>query len=289
MRQRESHRGFSLTEVLMAAAILGVGLTMVASVFPVAVDQSRQGVDTTMAALSARSVAAVLRAQREKVLRWCRDQEINTDDLGPINLTTLLEDTPLPRALRCYNPQQFLYPPTSSGTDEVRSYESNSYVNLWSAGSYVPVVYATPMNTVVQQGGIRDGVAKGKSTTEGPWRITILICKSRGEEPQELGDTWARNRSQAGGYVVHHAPVDVGHRKICRGEAYMVERLVGEDSETLVYPASLPVQVAWGSKVKLYGPSRVLWGHHHAFLSWSLHTWLSFPDAVAAYHTVLGE
>jgi len=289
MRQRESHRGFSLTEVLMAAAILGVGLTMVASVFPVAVDQSRQGVDTTMAALSARSVAAVLRARRGEFLRWCRDQEINTGDVGPINLTTLLEDTPLPKALRCYNPQRFLYPPTSAETDEVRSYESTSYVNLWSTGSYVPVVYATPMNTVVQQGGIQDGVAKGKSTTEGPWRITILILKSRGEEPTELGDTWARSRSQAGGYIVHHAPSDVGQRKLCRGEAYLVERLVEKDSEMLVYPASLPVQAAWGSKVKFYGPSRVLWGHTHAFLPRSLHTWLSFPDAIAAYHTILGD
>ncbi|MCX5685637.1 MAG: prepilin-type N-terminal cleavage/methylation domain-containing protein, partial [Planctomycetota bacterium] len=35
-------RGFSLTEILMAVGILGIGLTMVASIFPVAVDQTRR-------------------------------------------------------------------------------------------------------------------------------------------------------------------------------------------------------------------------------------------------------
>jgi len=39
----KARAGFSLMEILMAVGILGVGMTMVASVFPVAVDQSLRG------------------------------------------------------------------------------------------------------------------------------------------------------------------------------------------------------------------------------------------------------
>ena len=47
---RKRRDAFTLTEMLMAAGILGIGLTMVASIFPVAVDQSRRSRDLTMAA-----------------------------------------------------------------------------------------------------------------------------------------------------------------------------------------------------------------------------------------------
>jgi len=285
MRGRQSHGGFSLTEILMAAAILGVGMTMVASVFPVAVDQSRQSVDATMAALSARSAAAMLRARRDRVLQWCRDPNNNTSKDGPINLTTLVEEKtggidPLPDTLRCYNPQRFLYPPSE---EEERAYDSNP----WRKGSYVPVVFATPMNTLVSRN--RPAQAMPPSLTEGPWRITILICKSRGTEPDSLGRTWKANRAGAGGYIVHHSPGDPNRAKICRGEAYMVSRLVDKDGTTLVYPASLPLDVQWGQKVRFYGPARDVRGYDHAFLPWFTYNWLSFPDAVAAYHTVLGD
>jgi len=285
MRGCRSQGGFSLIEILMAVAILGVGMTMVASVFPVAVDQSRQSVDETMAALSARSVAAVLRARRGKVLHWCRDPNNSTDETGPINLTTLLEaetNNPLPERLRCYNPQRFLYPPSDG---QERSYQTG---DLWRKGSYVPVVYATPINTLVENNHPQE--AQAPSYAEGPWRITIVICKSRGEEPDALEQRWADNPAGAGGYIVHHAKFDFGHRRICRGEAHMISRLVGKGREALLYPASLPVRMGEGtSSINFYGATEQLWGYWNQTMPQSLHNWLCFPNAVAAYHTILGD
>jgi len=81
---RKRRAAFTLTEMLMAAGILGIGLTMVASIFPVAIDQSRRSRDQTMAALCARSVLAQMRADRYSGLRGqtedCPEIPSNTPD-----------------------------------------------------------------------------------------------------------------------------------------------------------------------------------------------------------------
>ncbi|MBE3134987.1 MAG: type II secretion system protein, partial [Acidobacteria bacterium] len=111
-RKRHSRAGFTLTEILMATGILGVGLTMVASVFPVAVDQSRRSRDATMAAMCARSMAAYMRANRSEVLKWCR--------VNAKSKTTLMGPSAVPYAIRMYNPVSFLYDVSKDGTTKVR-------------------------------------------------------------------------------------------------------------------------------------------------------------------------
>jgi type II secretory pathway pseudopilin PulG len=59
--------GYSFPEVLFAVVVLGIGFIMIASVFPVAIQQSKASADETVAATAARSgvaVAAVLGQQQ---------------------------------------------------------------------------------------------------------------------------------------------------------------------------------------------------------------------------------
>ncbi len=51
-------RGFSLTEVLFAVIILGIGFILIAAIFPVSISQSRMTVDETTGAAAARSAMA---------------------------------------------------------------------------------------------------------------------------------------------------------------------------------------------------------------------------------------
>lgn len=51
-------RGFSLTEVMFAVIILGIGFILIAAIFPVTISQSRMTVDETTGAAAARSALA---------------------------------------------------------------------------------------------------------------------------------------------------------------------------------------------------------------------------------------
>src|SRR6185436_11197124 len=51
--------GFSLTEVMFAVIILGIGFILIAAIFPVSIAQSRLTVDETTGAASARSALAL--------------------------------------------------------------------------------------------------------------------------------------------------------------------------------------------------------------------------------------
>ena len=295
IRRHQSHRGFSLTEVLMAAGILGVGMTMVASVFPVAVDQSRQSSDTTMAALSARSVAAVMRTRRKRVLNWCREED-TTSGRDPRDTTTIIGHEAMPNLLRCYNPHRFLYPPAASYQveDRERTYKSNdTHQELWSMGSYVPVVFATPMNTLI---------SSGSEVSEGPWRITIAIYKSRGLSPAAMvqpgstedipfvpwSDSERRGLGDPGDYIMDVNDVTSPQTNF-RGEAYKVSRIATgrrpddpfddsifpvaaledpEDDDGTAYAADRDVDVSPRGEV---------------------HDWLSLRGAIAVYHTILGD
>ena len=208
---RRCRAGFTLTEILMATGILGIGLTMVASVFPVAIDQSRRSQEITMAALSARSVAAAMRANRGVLLPWLR-KNARGDALGdavwPPWEITRNQWAKIPGTTRSYNPSFFLYysgevstgtvtpnpgePPTPPRHDVTRTYVNfqrgttgsggittglDSTGAVWMAGGYVPVVIATPL----------DGNRQGSNPMiGGPWLLTIVIYKSQGIPPPSV-------------------------------------------------------------------------------------------------------
>ena len=126
---RKRRAAFTLTEMLIAAGILGIGLTMVASIFPVAIDQSRRSRDQTMAALCARSVLAQARADRNATYSGLRGQT---------------EDCP-----------------------EIPSNTPDFFQNE----HYVARLFASPT-----------GIS-------GPWRIAIFVCRSIGSGA--TNDSWA--------------------------------------------------------------------------------------------------
>lgn len=179
---RARRRGFSLTEILMAVGILGIGMTMVASIYPVAIDQTRRGTDATMAALCARSMAALIRAKRTEFVMGpsgCRSYFktllTNTDttsvgnrerpaEFGITETSTSLSSTVfgildasanatgIRQSMRVYNPNLFLY--EAGRRYVVDAPLVNAFWPMWNAGNYVPVVYVTPIapHTVAASG-----------------------------------------------------------------------------------------------------------------------------------------
>ncbi len=283
-RLRHIHAGFSLTEVLMAVGVLGVGMTMVASVFPVAVDQSRQSREDTMAALSARSVAAVMRAYRPSILDYCRDNANPNHCRKGTNVVDYYDERNkgLPDILRCYNPYSFLYDrsenPGKSNAKKVRQYAptNDEGYGMWSVGSYVPAVFATPMKAPDQSGG---------TTRNGAWRIVIAIFKSRGEEPKCVTQALANNPKsykqaggKVGGYILDW---DTDNTTNYRGHAYQIEKI----DEQKVFPAGA-APASTGSTVReVIIADRVIKVSGND----STRDWLSLPEAVAVYHTILGD
>jgi len=296
----KARAGFSLTEILMAVGILGIGMTMVASVFPVAVDQSRLSTEMTMAALSARSVAAILRARRQEAVKWCRSNTMNTATGGAATpKTERFGSTVLPNDIRSYNPHSFLYydsvkdaggtgGTTTSKTPREYSTSTTGMYSLWNMGSYVPVVFATPISKSANQAG------------HGPWRITILIFKSRGDRPDYFDKSqsewvWIRNRGEVGTYIMdwRFDTTSPQGKPNNRGEAYKVQRHIAMSTTDIVVPAvaffdakpgsmQFRAFVASGSQSQgtlCYGAST------HSIPG----EWVSLPGAVAAYHTILGD
>jgi len=290
----KARAGFSLTEILMAVGILGIGMSMVASVFPVAVDQSRLSTEMTMASLSARSVAAILRARRQDAVRYCRSNTMNTAGGGAVTpMTARFGTTVLPYEISSYNPFGFLYDEDDQpqgGEDAPRQYSSTTtgMYGPWSMGSYVPVVFATPISRDPNQPG------------HGPWRITILIFKSRGERPDYLNESpsnwvWIQNRGEVGTYIMDWR-FDRGTgqaRPNNRGEAYKVQRHIAMTTTDIVVPSvafaedsSLQFRAFVAGRdqnekdngVLCYNPTNSIPGE-----------WVSLPGAVAAYHTILGD
>lgn len=281
--KKHSRAGFTLTEILMATGILGVGLTMVASVFPVAVDQSRRSRDGTMAAMCARSLAAYMRADRTRVIRWCR--------ANAISKTTVMSSSAVPYAVRMHNPVSFLY--DNDGTKLRRMYApeaTGGLYGIWAQGNYTPVMFATPMDT------------RGY----GPWRITIVLFKARGTEPGYLraGATvpkaWkdanaAADRDQyapdllgvrgtPGEYVLDCNPTrPTGNR----GEAYMVDKVIPHRTA----PASDDVRLAavFTKEVSRRYYACTADDEIQSTGTSGIPTWVSLPGSIAAYHTILGD
>ena len=227
---RKRRAAFTLIEMLMAAGILGIGLTMVASIFPVAVDQSRRSRDQTLAALCARSVMARARADRSAIYNGLRGR---TDAFLDLNSAGLFPD-------KVYKPSAFLY-------TKARTYAG---INTWDAGNYVARPFATP------------------TSIGGPWRIALFVCRSIGREPNPVdSDLWANAinpnpgpgtyvvekwRGGAIGHLMDYVLTDQTGKKT----GYFA---VGSNSlnYTTILPTATDIQ-------------RV-------------------PDAVAVFHTMLGE
>lgn len=74
--RRLGERGFSLVEIMVAVMILGIGLVMAASAFPVGLRYSEESEDRTIAAMLAHSAVSAVKTQRtidawEDSLREC--------------------------------------------------------------------------------------------------------------------------------------------------------------------------------------------------------------------------
>jgi prepilin-type N-terminal cleavage/methylation domain-containing protein len=297
-------RGFTLTEILMAVGILGIGLTMVASVFPVAVDQSRRSREITMAALCARSVAATIRAKRDLIV-------YSAGGMGGIRYSTLDMTQPTTRPsktidlgitsmYRVYNPDAFLY-------EQDRSYQSNDKATdktaTMLAGNYYPVVLATPV------------VSSGAIPGMGPWRLTIIIYKSNGTWPDCInGDTTPTNTVAIANYmkswynpnITYHAQpgsyiVDwrgpTGTIENIRGEAYMIDNLTINTTGTAinwgassVWLAATPT-TATGVLATAGGTAAVTGTVVPSGTAGNapIPTWVGMPQAIAAFHTIIGD
>ncbi len=305
MRTGTARAGFSLTEILMAVGILGIGMTMVASVFPVAVDQSRRSTDMTMAALSARSVVAVLRARRDEATPWLRTNTMIQPTGGsgtPSPHTAKLGTTVLPYEVRNYNPANFVYgdsvkePPAAGavGTPKVPRQYSDSLTGMygmWSMGAYVPVVFATPMSDNPNNLG------------HGPWRITIVVYKSRGTRPAYLNSppsdlwVWQKNPGEVGGYVMdwRFDPANPQGEPNNRGEAYKVQRHIAlGDAERVVPAVAFVDKRPGGMQFYAFTAGRDQTERDDGVPCYPVNNsvpteWASLPGAVAAYHTILGD
>jgi prepilin-type N-terminal cleavage/methylation domain-containing protein len=295
-RIRSGQPGFSLTEILMAVGILGVGLTMVASVFPVAVDQHRRGRNSTMAALCARSVAATMRATRQQFVGETRDffnkatRENNAnykDKAAEYDGPTFVSgDTAnklppgiavLTKELRVYNPQSFLY---ESG----RQYDTTNkpttpstaapFWPFWNAGNYVPVIYVTPLANSLTSGPNPDRTAAAAENPKGPWRVTIVVFKSRGTEPGRTKH-WAMDSLSkvvaGGGYIVE--------RTKNAGEAYLIDYVKDSTTNPTIFLA-LPKSATGTANPRTTVPT---------LSSATDPIWYVMPGAVAAFHTVIGD
>ena len=307
---RRGRAGFTLTEILMATGILGIGLTMVASVFPVAVDQSRRSQDATLAALSARSVAAAIRAQREKILPYLRRNAREK----MIELTTN-QRARIPISMRNYNPSFFLYyredpnvalpPVTGGGTARPIHKYARKYFNspgeLWMAGGYIPVVFATPLN----------------ADSGAPWLLTIAIYKSQGGVPFNLDAQgvnsvkylkhwgWTSGssmpcRGTPGTYVINWAAdgtsslPSLNAARVFHGEAYLIERVdktpgqptidelilfaaaTNWQDKTPKPPTNVPATFTFNGGV---APDKMQ----------LIRDCITLPGAIAVYHTVVGD
>ena len=255
---------FTLTEVLMAVGILGVGLTMVASIFPVAVDQSRRSRETTEAALCARSASAMIRVLRNDFVNWRRGfaERGSGDDPYPLeaNPKTPYVSYDFPGALKVYDPAEFLYDHEDGDGNPDRSYNST---NVWgdegSKANYVPRVFMTPVSTNGPGGG--------------PWRVTLAICRSQGEGPplwigqERWPAVW--NRMGPGKYVLDTSSYD--------GYAYMVDSIKESQS-----PSDHPeyATLATGARAK---------GDEPGVVDRNWRCLVAGHEAVAVYHTVLGD
>jgi prepilin-type N-terminal cleavage/methylation domain-containing protein len=288
VRIGRGRRGFTLTEILMAVGILGIGLTMVASLFPVAVDQARRSQETTLAALCARSAAATLRARRDIITPVLRatftGTNPSTDVKGnSMNTREIAKDNGgrawMSNQYKIYNPDNFLYdnspPRTYVSTTPTDSDLSQDIT--WQTGNFVPVILATPTSS---------------TGYDGPWRVTIVVFKSHGLIPDCVNtaaltgtvttnkslQNWTVNRGGPGTYLIDWRPTDSTN---LRGEAYLVDNVsAGASAATDTVYLAAPVTTGTAVSTATGTVSATGTG---------LPRWVSMPGAVMVFHTFIGE
>lgn len=325
---RARRRGFSLTEILMAVGILGIGMTMVASIYPVAVDQTRRGTDATMAALCARSMAALLRARRSNFVMsasGCRGYFktllSNTDGTSVNNRERPAEfgitDTSTPPAdfgitdasanamgikqnMRVYNPNVFLY--EAGKRYVVDTPVVNPFWPMWNAGNYVAVVYITPIVPQAKRSdtaNICTSSAPHYNNAQGPWRVTIVVFKSRGHVASgdntlhAQGDTLhprARTWYEASVGLGSEPPFAAGggdfiiDRSPHAGEAYLIDSVdvtIAKKNTAGTYP----IYLACGKRADYKDTSSVAAPNVYSGTT----KWCVLPGAVMAFHTIIGD
>ena len=233
-RARCQRDGFTLTEILMAVGVLTIGLTMVATVFPVAIDQNRRSYDLTQASLCARNVAATMRLKRSEVLKMIRGTTDNTKVVQVANVP-LNNVTALPEKLIDYDPKWFLYniqTDTTKGTSWDRTYENvvshTATVPDWNAGQFRPRVYIARVPVVAT------GTTAPLWAARGPYRVSIVVFRSRGRDPGTSMAAGTADSVVAGDYVVdmtmlltQATPTPTAATVTSRGEAYLVDHVDG--------------------------------------------------------------
>jgi prepilin-type N-terminal cleavage/methylation domain-containing protein len=344
---RRTGRGFSLTEILMAVGILGIGMTMVASIFPVAVDQTRRANDSTMAALCARSMAATIRAKRAEFVNAHRtyfsglmmdtpklnDRERpaefgvpTTEYTGfPVTntkrnpgLLSTTADIIIAKNLRVYNPNMFLYE-AGRRYDTEKPNITTPFWPMWNAGNYVPVVYVTPIvptDARIYNTTGTTPITGLYNTDGGPFRVTIVVFKSRGHSTgfiygtvRSAGDalhprtkTWNENAkvmttgeptfaAGAGDYVID--------RTRHSGEAYLIDFANldplktpppgGVTGNALNPPLLLACGVSASSARAALTTVSVTAASAGTAATATNGLWYPLPGAVAVFHTIIGD
>lgn len=293
MRRTSRRRsGFTLTEILMAVGILGVGLTMVATIFPVAVDQSRRSTDLTMASLCARSTAAQMRVRRVAMMNSVRAN--TTTDKRPLlaldRTSPALAAPVAPAATaaiflgnthRIYNPSSFLY-------EQLRTYDN---VALWRGGNYVAVPYVTPIGTSTT----------GFPAISGPFRVTLVVFKSNGmirseaAAPNNSGPRLDKGhlfRTTVGTSTVEPNRIGGGDYAIDananRGEGYLIDLTDALTGKVFtVLPKSQPGTILTGTAAT--GVPTTTAGIVTTDPVPTANGWYALQTPVIVFHTIVGD
>jgi hypothetical protein len=205
-----------------------------------------------------------------------------------------------------YNPNMFLYEAGRRYVTDLPA--TDAFWPQWNAGNYVPVIYVTPIVPVAKRsynGNATTGVNDIYNNAGGPWRVTIVVFKSRGTDymhprtkswienakpPQtDFGynlrpPTWAAG---AGDYVI-----DRGRHA---GEAYLIEQ-VHTDSLKLISGlygsiTKPPIFLACGLTANgaKNAKGEVLVTDLSTAQGTLQQIWYPLPGAVAVYHTIIGD
>jgi len=110
MNNKQKHRGFSLTEILIAVGILAVGMIFIAGVFPAGIYLTTIATERTIAAVAADEAFAKIRIYAE-------GDPTKPIDYGALAYNALAYDfNNIFPAIKDANCNEFLYP--STGTDD---------------------------------------------------------------------------------------------------------------------------------------------------------------------------
>ena len=118
MKTRFRHKGFSLTEVLLAVSVLAVGMTFVAGVFPVAIHYSTISTERTKAAIITDEAFAKIKLIANDPA--CKIYSTDFNDLDQSSFREVVKNKRIGLAVPEIDPDEFAYP--SAYTDLAKQY-----------------------------------------------------------------------------------------------------------------------------------------------------------------------